>query len=785
MNQGRTKRKLTAIFIADVVGYSRLMETDETWTIQSLEENKSLISKFIEDYHGRVVDASGDNMLAEFGSVVNAVECAVLIQKELNRKNTKLLEDHRMHFRIGINLGDVVEEEGKLYGNGVNIAARIEGLAKPGGICISSTAYDHVKNKSDVAYDYIGEYQVKNIHEPVKVYRILLEGETADKYAPHDRSGKKTIPLGTAIIIAVLLLAALGSTFAVLYPKPPARLPVMYAAYELPEGRKFNDMAESILSISPDGGKFVYCTTDGLYLRYLNEWDAKLIAATADRPTNPVFSPDGKWIAYMSQKDRMLKKIAVNGKTPVLLSTANVFGALSWNRDNTIMYGDGNIIRRVSSDGGNPAPAYELNDFIMSPQRLPDGESILFSTQRQTRNVIMVHLPESGENKELLEGTSARYVKTGHIVYGLKSNIYAVPFDADTLEITGSPVGLVDNVTSDPAETIFQFAVSDSGTLIYVPKARNLKEKNNLVWLDRNGNEDFLGTEPDYYGSIQISPDGTKVAASIRDGSSYNIWVWNSNRGNWTQVTSDNTWIDYPLWTVDGEEVLYFSMRNGLCRKAADGTGSAVRVTNGILIPTSFSPNGDILALMNGGRSPLESAVLNMQENTGVIKLFKDNTIALFPKISPGGKWVAYMNLESGRQEIFVSPFPNTESGKWRISNNGGSLPLWSPDGRELFYREGDKVMAVRIEAGETVAYSKPEVLFERRYFDRFLDEPSNKQPFSWDIHPDGNRFLMIKSTGAEERGLQKEAPPKINIILNWFEELKEKVPVDGKSLFR
>ena len=777
MNQDRSKRKLTAIFSTDVVGYSRLMETDEAWTIQSLEENKKLIAEFIEEYQGRVVDAPGDNMLAEFSSVVNAVECAVQIQKDLGRKNTKLLEIHRMQFRIGINLGDVVEEDGKIYGNGVNIAARLEGLAEPGGICISSTAYDQVKDKSDVAYEHIGEYEIKNFNEPVNVYRILIEGETAEKYTPRDKSRKKGISSGIAIGIIILLVAALGITIAALYPEPARPLQVIYAAHELPEGHGFNDMAESILSISPDGGKFVYCTTKGLYLHYLDEWEAKLIADTADRPTNPVFSPDGKWIAYISQKDRQLKKIAVNGKTPVLLCEANVFGALSWNRDNTIIYGDGNTIQRISADSGNPAPSYKTDEFIMSPQTLPDGESILFSTQHPPRNVVMVHLPASGENIELLEGTSARYVNTGHIVYGLKSNIYAVPFDANKLEITGSPVSLVENVTNDPSETIFQFAVSDSGTLIYAPRARNLGEKNNMVWLDRDGNEEFLATEPGYYGSIQISPDGEKVAASIRDGSIYNIWVWDIPRGNWTQVTSDNTWTDYPLWTTDGKKILYFSMRNILFRKAADGTGVADHVADGILIPTSFSPNGDILALMNGGRSPLESAMLPMKENAAIKKLFNDNTIALFPNISPDGDWVAYMNLGSGQQEIFVSPFPDTQSGKWKISNNGGVLPLWSPDGRELFYRENDKVMAVRIEVGETFVYSKPAALFEGTYFARFLDEPRSKQPFSWDIHPDGKHFLMIRTIGTEARGFKKEATPKINIILNWFEELKEKVP--------
>ena len=152
MNQERAKRKLTAILSADVVGYSRLMEADEAWTIQNLEENKKLMSSLIEEFKGRVIDAPGDNLLAEFISVTNAVECAVKIQQELKAKNSELPENKKMEFRIGVNMGDVIEEDGRIYGNGVNIAARIEGLSEAGGICISRTAFDQVTSRLDLGY---------------------------------------------------------------------------------------------------------------------------------------------------------------------------------------------------------------------------------------------------------------------------------------------------------------------------------------------------------------------------------------------------------------------------------------------------------------------------------------------------------------------------------------------------------------------------------------------------------------------------------------------------------
>ena len=177
MAEERAKRKLSAILSADVKGYSRLMGEDELGTVRTLEAYRELIAEVIRNYGGRVVDSPGDNMLAEFTSVVDAVECAAEIQKELGVKNAELPKNRRMQFRIGINLGDVIEEGERIYGDGVNIAARIEGLAEAGGICVSGTAYDQVKNKLALAYEYLGEQSVKNISEPVRVYRVVMEVE--------------------------------------------------------------------------------------------------------------------------------------------------------------------------------------------------------------------------------------------------------------------------------------------------------------------------------------------------------------------------------------------------------------------------------------------------------------------------------------------------------------------------------------------------------------------------------------------------------------------------------
>lgn len=225
MPQKAFKRKLTAIVSADAVGYSRLIREDEEATIRTLTEYREAITTLVKQHKGRVVDSPGDNVLAEFASVVNAVNCAVGIQRELAERNENLSEDRKMRFRIGVNLGDVVEQEGRIYGDGVNIAARIEGLADSGGICISRTAYDQIKGKLDVGYEYLGEHNVKNIAEPVRVYRVLMEPESSGKVIGETRPVPRLRQRVTfAAVIAFLLVigGALTWKFYLQDSSPPA-----------------------------------------------------------------------------------------------------------------------------------------------------------------------------------------------------------------------------------------------------------------------------------------------------------------------------------------------------------------------------------------------------------------------------------------------------------------------------------------------------------------------------------------------------------------------------------
>jgi len=203
MTQEGFKRKLTAILSADVVGYSRLMEDNEEATINSLNTYRNSMSTLIQQHRGRVVDMTGDNLMAEFSSVVDAVRCSVETQKEMSERNADLPENRRMLFRIGVNLGDIVEENDRIYGDGVNIAARLEGLAEGGGICISGTTYDQLKNKLELGYEYLGEHSVKNIAAPVRVYKVLMEPEAAGKIIGEKRKTKRWLAFAAAVVILI------------------------------------------------------------------------------------------------------------------------------------------------------------------------------------------------------------------------------------------------------------------------------------------------------------------------------------------------------------------------------------------------------------------------------------------------------------------------------------------------------------------------------------------------------------------------------------------------------
>ncbi len=589
------------------------------------------------------------------------------------------------------------------------------------------------------------------------------------------------LPWAAAALVLGLIIAGIAGWKL----KPSEPRPVMRFAHELPEGQQFGNNYIPSLSVSPDGRQIVYATAEGLYLRSVDEWAAKLIAGTEGGDWQPFFSPDGQSIGYFSNSDRQLKKIAINGGAPVNLCSvsAAIMAGASWSPDNTIVYGQvpGDIMR-VSANGGTPESLVKAKSVSsIYPHVLPDGKSVLYTDSAgTTHGIVMVLSGDSGEAKELFPGFSVGYLPTGHIVYGLPNddNLYAVPFDLDAMEVRGGPVPIIEGVLGHGVQS----AVSDAGTLVYIPgtSGGTVSARLILVWVDRQGKEETLAAEPNAYIFPKISPDGTKVALRVTTGVNHDIWIWDVVRRTMTRLTFDEANDSFPLWTPDGKRIVFFSGRGGkpaIYWKAADGTGREELLVTGTKIgiyPRSWSGDAKSLVFMGTDEGANLGIGALLMEGDGAKKpLLQEKHQELDPQISPDGRWMAYACDESGKFEIYVRPYPEVNAGKWQVSTGGGGWPLWSPDGRELFYRNGDAFMAVSVRTDPTFTLETRKMLFPGKY-----ELPSNDVFSNWDIHPDGKRFLMIKPAASAGAGPAAPIPGKINIVVNWFEELKARVPV-------
>jgi len=597
------------------------------------------------------------------------------------------------------------------------------------------------------------------------------------------------------VAVAIILTAIIiGLAVWKLKPTPPQEPgQVMRFEYELPEGQQLNTNIGSgnLLAVSLDGSQFVYGTTEGFYLRRVTD--------TAS--FQPFFSPDGQWIGYWSRSENKLKKVAISGGTPVALcDTGMTFNGGNWDSDNTIVYADsrsGDILR-ISANGGTPEslmkgiPVKTQEGVSPSaPQMLPDGKTILFSNlldRMGSNSQIVVQSLKSGERKIVIEsGSDARYLPTGHIVYWLLTDdtwsLFAVPFDLDKLEVTGGPVSMLEDVEA--------CAFSDSGTLVYVTGmvggggtvAESLgfapqSNQRTLVWVDRKGKEEPLAAQPNEYCSPTISPDGTKVAITIGySGGSADIWIWDIVRETMTRLTFNGAG-EYPLWSLDGQRIVFWSLdTEAVYWKAADGTGEDEKigsVPGSAVLPWSWSSDGKTLVMKQGSPTVGDNiGSISMEGDHEWKPLLQEKYNEDQPQISPDGRWMAYMSNESGKNEIYVRPFPDVNKGRWQISTVGGSDPLWSPNAREIFYRNGDEVMAVAVETEPTFKAGKPETLFRGTYIPF---SPLEGNP--WDISLDGKRFLMLKEVASTGEPAAAEDRQKINIVVNWFEELKQRVPV-------
>ena len=607
---------------------------------------------------------------------------------------------------------------------------------------------------------------------------------------------RKKLRLGLPWVAAITIFGIIVAGMVVWYLRPHERGQVIRFDFDLPEDQGFTNEARAVVAVSRDGMKVVYVANQQLYLRNLNELTARPIPGSDENPAIPFFSPDGRWIGYWSTVDGQgqLKKIRVTGGAPVTLcNTGSPFGAC-WDDNDIILFGQEDGIMSVSANGGPAGLLIESKRQVHGPQILPGGKWVLFTiassalVTRWDDSQIVAQSLESGERKILVSGGSdARYVPTGHLVYARGDVLHAIAFDAENLEVTGGSTPLIEELRRVPRPAMnsgtANYGFSDGGMLVYaVGGARDIQERG-FVWVDREGNEEPLAPQPNYYLDPKLSPDGTKVALTIVTGGNEDIWVWDLVRENMTRLTFHGAYDNNPIWTPDGKRIVFASNREeafGVYWKAADGTGEVEQlgsVSGAQILPSSWSKDGKdlIVEVVTDESGSVDIISMSMEGDHVSKQLLQGEYIKANPQISPDGRWIAFFSQESGQSEVYVHPFPSVNSGKWQISTNEGQEPRWSPDGRELYYRAGNdfgKIMMVEVETEPTFRASSPKKLFQGAYF--FL-APGH----SWDVHPDGKRFLMMKSpdlVGETPAALDLQ---QINIVLNWFEELKQKAPVD------
>ncbi len=532
------------------------------------------------------------------------------------------------------------------------------------------------------------------------------------------------------------------------------------------------------LAISPDGRHIVYIsgrygTQRQLYLRPVDQLESIPIRGTKGvLIVNLFFSPDGSVIGFSHGSE--LKKVSIQGGVPVLIHAAshNTVGS-SWGIDGSIIFGSEVGLFRVPALGGEAVGLSELDSEKGEtahywPRILPDSKGVLFTIYANglPRDIALLDL-ETRKKRILIAGeggTCPYYTPTGHIVYARTGALWAVAFDPRTRQVTGEAIQVLEGVMTKGWRSP-NFSLSDEGSLVYV-RARS---GGTLVWVDRKGNEEPLEFEPRDYSTPRISPEGDRAAIAITDRGNRDIWILDLKRQTLSRLTSSQSSESRPLWTVDGAQVVFGSDRKGgsvdLYSKAADGTGQVdlLWAKPGTHVPSSWSTDAKLLIFDEWIMGDTwDTGVLSMEGEPSTRLILKEEFQERFSEVSPDGAWIAYVSDETGQFEIYVRPFPKVEDWKVAISRGGGISPTWGPDGRELFYRNGTKMMAVSIQTEPSFAHGTPEVLFER-----FPDTSHVRQ---YDISPDDGRFLMIK-----------QDEPEMVLVQNWFEELKRLVPTDDR----
>jgi serine/threonine-protein kinase len=572
------------------------------------------------------------------------------------------------------------------------------------------------------------------------------------------------------------------------------------------------------LAIAPDGSRVIYTGNRGtqIFVRALDALEP--VAVFTGAPRGLFVSPDGQWIGF-TDGTAVLKKVAVTGGPPVTLATLDggPRGA-TWGPDGTIIVAT-NIgttgLQRVAAAGGlvtvltRPDRAQGELDHLW-PELLPGGRAVLFTITAQTGGLDAAQVAvldlQTGTRKILVRGgTHAHYVpsglasptrtdregglarrslgEVGHLVYAAGGTLRAVAFDLARLEPRGTSVPVVPDVVTTGAGGV-DAGVAGDGTLAYVSGGGGVAgagAPRTLVWVDRQGHETPIPAPPRTYVFPRLSPDGTRIAVFANDQKS-DIWVWDLRRTTLTPVTSDPAIDTFPAWTPDGNRLIFASDRAGARNffwQAADGTGAVERLTD--------SPNQKVGGAVSPDGARLIFTEIAPKTGEDIMQVELDGTHRVTPLVqspfaerngvvSPDGRWLAYEANDSGQVEIHVRPFPAVNSGHWQVSTGGGNRPLWARSGQELFFLSPTgELMRIGVERSATWAATTPsKILGPGHYY----YGAGGYQALTYDVSPDGQRFLRIKEGGGTD---QTAAPPQVIVVQHWVEELKRLVPTGGR----
>jgi serine/threonine-protein kinase len=589
---------------------------------------------------------------------------------------------------------------------------------------------------------------------------------------------KSAVPVLIAAIAALAIIAIAVWSF-----RPSTPLTMTRFSFTLGEDQQFTNTGRHAVAISPDGTEIVYVANQQLYLRSMSEIEARPISGIQLAPgvTTPVFSPDGRSVAFVSVGT--LKRMPLTGGAPVTISElgGGIFG-MSWEGD-TILLGLGNRgIMRVSANGGTPEPMIAVKDDEVAhgPQMLPGGRAVLFTLatgtadDRWERAKIVVQTLGSGERKILIDaGADARYLPTGHLVYARGGVLFAVPFDPGRVEIAGTSVPIVEGVRRSVVASntgAAHFSVSNTGSLIYIPgPASTALDPRDLALRDRKGMVQTLKLPARPYESPRFSPDGRRVAVGTDDDKEAVVWIHELAGTSSPRRLTLGGRNRFPIWTADGERVAFQSDREGdlgIFWQRADGTGTPERLTRPQQgeshVPLSWSPDGErfLFSVSKGANFSLWTFSL-MDRKAAPFGAVESSLLpnAVF---SPDGRWVAYESRTGFSRGVFLQPFPSTGE-RYQISSGG--FPIWSSDGKEIFFAEpaSTGLTVVSITTRPSPTFGNPTHVPRAGFFAARSENLRN-----FDIAPDDNRQIGVVDAG--------ETQPQIRVVLNWFEELRQRV---------